>query len=280
VPDDELETLWLLCSNACWPVEPHFDYPWLDIPCEDLGATTECRLGTGTGRFEFEVPPLHAGSLSTSLVTIRPQLSLHGMVAWAGQDVEACWAARRAGNGADRCGYTYHDVGIGPVWWALVYEIAEGIEPPLEDGDLLDLVSLQPANRIPLAPTLTVWVNGELAAVGVPPLSTIPVEPGTELRIELAFDPVSQSLQRMFVPLDPPRWNAWTLVNERLYSQTATSGAIRWFGSPDPIVDDGSFVYRVVPDAAPGISRVLILYEDTRGAADFVSLEFEVRDAI
>ena len=163
---------------------------------------------------------------------------------------------------------------IGPLWWAVANAESLGAEPPIEE-QLPALVLYQPANRIPLAPALTVRVDDEVVAFGVPPLPTLDVDPGAQISIELAFDPLSQSLQRILTPLGG--YTAWELVDESLYSNTATSGAIRRAGADLPVSGHGRFSYDVDPEASPGRSRVLILYGDSRRAGDVLTVEFEIR---
>lgn len=279
--DDELETLWVQCGDAC--LNPYAPYDliryWPFVPCdefEDYTVAHHCMLGTGTGAFELEVPPLAEHSLLGLLFGV-PVMSFFGVVAWDGRAVEECWQSRRGDQAQlDGCGFIYHDVPIGPLLWVIANAESLGARSPRdeEDGELPPLVEVQPANRIPLTPALMVRVDDALVAAGVPPLPTIEVDPGARISIELAFDSFSQALQRKLRPISK---NAWELVNEQLFSNTATSGAIWRSGADEPVSANGSFSYEVDPEAKPGRSRVLILYADGGRAGDVVSVEFEVR---
>jgi hypothetical protein len=275
---DELETLWVQCGRSCEQSQEIFPYWPFDPRCDELDdyhASSSCVLGTGDGAFELEVPPLHSWSLSGLLLGDLPRLGLFGVVAWDGRAAEDCWASRRGDQSQlEGCGFIYHDVLIGPLLWAVANAESLGAESPI-DEELPPLVEYQPANRIPLTPALTVRVDDEIVATGVPPLPTITIEPGAHISIELAYEPFSQSLQRILKPL--AKYSAWELVDEQLWANTASSGAIWRVGAEEPVSGDGSFSYEVDPESAPGRSRVLILYSDDRLAADSLSVEFEVR---
>lgn len=274
IPATELETLWLQCGFSCERPWLTFADPTFDVPCaEEEPRTTDdyCLLGTGDGRFELEVPELgpHWG---IDLYNIGPHMSLYGVVAWDGRPVEECWASRRGDRAdLDGCGFIYQHVRIGPNWLAMTHAVSLGYKVPVDLAMIPEWVLWQPANRVPLPPELLVWAGGRQFAGGSlhPP---IPIEPGASIDVMLTFDPLSQSLQRTLQRLAP---EAWKLVDERLYTRTATSGAIRQ--REGYVFGHESLAYEVDPHATAGISRVLIIYADQRGAADFVTLEFEVQ---
>jgi hypothetical protein len=280
LPAAELETLWLQCGFSC-------DRPWLtysdpifDVPCTELEPYTTddyCLLGIGDGGFELDVPELgHLWMVSTAFV-FGPHISFYGVVAWDGRAAEDCWAARRGDQSElDGCGFIRHDVRIGPTWPASVHAASLGLDTPVVPSAIPAWILAQPANRIPLTPALTVWMDGELAASGVPPLPPIAATPGAHIEIALAFDPFSQSLQRRFQTLESMNYDAWRLVDELLYSRTETSGAIR-SDNEVPVLGNGTLSYTVDPGATPGISRALIIFTDSREAGDLLTVEFEVQ---
>ena len=278
LPEHELETLWVQCGRSCLEARDDFEYWLFDPRCdelEDYSAGRACVLGTGDGAFELEVPQLDPRSLSGLPLGYASLIGFFGVVAWDGRAAEDCWASRRGDQSQlDNCGFIYHDVLIGPLWWAVANAESLGAESPIEE-QLPALVLYQPANRIPLTPALTVRVDDEVVAFGVPPLPTIDVDPGAQISIDLAFDPLSQSLQRTLIPLGG--YTAWKLVDEAVYSNTASSGAIRRAGADVPVRGHGRFSYDVDPEASPGRSRVLILYADGRRAGDVLTVEFEIR---
>jgi hypothetical protein len=289
VDADELETLWLQCGAG--PCEDVYS-TGIDLHsevfsrrCDELDEYTTdeyCLLGTGSGTFELEVPEFGWRVLwgDFSGLSPRPQLSLFGVVAWGGRAAEACWEARR-GNLAnlDGCGFIFHTVTIGPIWFA--YQLAAeldlslpfGLDPALFPG----VVFSQPANRIPETPSLRVLVDDEQVAIGVPPFSPIPVGPGAKIEVAFAFDPLTQLFQSSFRPLSYQTPDTFTVSRERLTSRTATSGSIVQRGSLLVVEDDGSFLYEVDAFPQSGLSRVLIVYRDNREASDWLSLEFEHR---
>lgn len=285
VPEHELETLWLQCGRGpCehWPSATDLHSPLFDERCDKLELYTTsayCLLGTGSGAFEFEVPELGPWDIfGSSSKSAGPQLSMFVVVAWDGRRAQDCWDARRGDlANLDRCGFIYHDVTIGPIWWVYGYAAEHGFQIPWElDPALFPFeVFLQPANRIPRVPTLVVEIDGEQVAAGVPPFAPIPVGPGASIEVAFAFDPLSQLFQSHFEPLSTKSSNAFRVVAERLISRTATSGAIVQRGDLDPVIGDGSFSYEVDSLLEPGRSRVLIGYRDERGANDLLTLEFE-----
>jgi hypothetical protein len=282
---DELDTLWLQCGFSCFRPGLTFADPRFDEPCIDRDPYTTddyCLLGTGDGRFEIEVPQLGDNWWFDLDLDYGAHMSLYAVIAWDGRSAEDCWTARRTEGGPlDGCGFIYHDVEIGPYWTAMIHAASLGIDTPSPFGGttLPSWLTAHQANRVPLTPAVTVLVDGAMVATGVPPLPPIPIERGATFEVELTFDPLSQSLQRIFTPLDSS-FTYWELVDERLYSTNATSGAIWKTGDDDdeePVVGNGSFPYAVDPSARPGTSRVLIIYGDQLRARDFLSLEFDVR---
>jgi hypothetical protein len=283
LPRAELETLWLQCGGSCDWHGLTFANSLYDVPCTELDPYTTddyCMLGTGDGRFEFEVPELGPNWVFGVGDDMGAHTAVYGVVAWDGQSVEDCWAARRTDQRElDDCDFIYHNIALGPHYTAIIHAFSIGLgeldaEPP-------SWLVAQPANRIPLPPAVSVSLDGIIAATGVPPLPPIQVEPGARIDIALTFDLFSQSLQRTLSSVDPATYDDWKLEDEILYSRTATSGAIRQTGANVPmvmpVVGDGSFGYEVDPSATTGSSRVLIIYGDHQKAADFLTLEFEVR---
>jgi hypothetical protein len=265
-------------------------YPAYDQPCDELdelgGYTTDsyCLLGTGTGKFEFEVPQLGPyalpGGFGPGYEALGPLISMFAVVAWDGRRAQDCWNSRRGDlANLDRCGFIFHDVKLGPIWWVYGYAAQLGYELPYEidPAAFPAQVFFQPANRIPRTPTLQIMIDGELATEGVPPFAPIPVGPGASIEVAFVFDPLSQLFQSQFEPLSSKTHNAFFVVPERLYSRTATSGSIVQRGDLAPVIGDGSFYYEVDGLTDPGISRVLIGYRDERGANDVLTLEFEHR---
>jgi hypothetical protein len=287
--EDELETLWLQCGSG-----PCNDSHWSGIDlhsevfsrrCDELDEYTTdeyCLLGTGSGAFEFEIPELGHRVLHGERGTSdsRPQLRFLGVVAWGGRAAEACWEARR-GNLADldHCGFIFHTVMIGPVWFAYQHAAELGALIPygIDPAVFPSVVFSQPANRIPETPTLRVMVDDEQVASGVPPFSPILVEPGAQIEVAFAFDPLTQLFQSTFRPLGLNESDTFVVERERLTSRTATSGEIVQRENLGVVEDDGSFHYEVDAFAQPGVSRILIVYRDDREANDWLSLEFEHR---
>jgi hypothetical protein len=280
LPEHELETLWVQCGRGpCdqwWGVLGLSDWVF-DVRCDALEVYTTddfCVLGTGSGAFEFEIPELGPYVLYGN----PPWLSMFAVVAWDGRSAEDCWDSRRGDlTNLDRCGFIYHDVTIGPIWWLYGYATQLGFELPYEGDPAVfpAAVFTQPANRIPKTPTLQIVIDGQEVAAGVPPFEPIPVDPGASIEVAFAFDPLSQLFQSSFKPLSYFPSNAFKVVPEQLISRTATSGAIIQRGALEPVIGDGSFSYEVDALTEPGISRVLIGYRDGRGANDLVTLEFE-----
>lgn len=292
--DHEVETLWMQCgtgSGSSIEAQLSFQNP---LPCTKLddprprlglGHTLErtCVLGTGTASFEFEVPPLDP-RYSPSLL-FNPPLCLYGVAAWDGRRVEDCWTSRLENNAAlDRCEFIVHQVSIGPQPWLLAYIASLGVETDYDVNLFPAWVFLQPANRIPRAPELTILVDGERVVTDRPPLPTIPVKAGSRIDLLLQFDAPSQQSQLAFEPRSQ-LGDIFVAVAEHLYSRTATTGAIRRIGGSDPetghdnvaVSDNGSFAYEVEEFAKPGTSRILIGYRDDRWATDFLTVKFEVR---
>jgi hypothetical protein len=297
VPEDELETLWLQCGGG--PCENFYvtgidlRSPVFSARCDQIDDYTTgdfCLLGTGSGKFELEVPEFGPyvlwGDFGAGGSETWPQLRMFGVVAWGGRRAEECWEARRGDlANLERCGFIFHTVRIGPVMFAYQRAAELGLQLPFEIDLALvpSALLLQPANRIPETPSLRVLVDDEEVAVGVPPFSPIPVAPGARIEVEFAFDPLTQLVQSSFLPKSYSDPNTFVFSREHLTSRTSTSGAIVQSGSIDPsgllnfVEDDGSFLYEVDAFARPGISRVLIVYRDTRMAHDWLSLEFEHR---
>jgi hypothetical protein len=285
---DELETLWLQCGNG--PCED-FYLNGIDLHsvvfsrrCDQLDDYTTdeyCLLGTGSGTFEFEVPefgPRVLFSFAEIGFGLRPQFRFFGVVAWDGRTAESCWESRRGTlENLDGCGFIFHTVAIGPIWFAVQRAAEIGLELPSSFDPALfpSAVFSQPANRIPETPDLRVLVDDEQVAMGVPPFPPIPVEPGAKIEVEFAFDPLTQLFQSSFQPLDHDVSDTFVVSRERLISRTVTSGAIVQTGSLELVKDDGSFLYEVDAFPQPGISRVLIVYRDNRQARDWLSVEFE-----
>lgn len=278
LPADEVETLWLQCgAGPCTRASGGFASPLFDTSCAHLSellaydTDSYCLLGTGSAQLEFVIPELGWE------VVLDPRMSFYGVVAWGGRRVSDCWAERRGDKAQlDNCGFIYHNVTVGPVWWMMDY--AESIGLVYFPHDFFDLIPAaafeQPANRIPRAPELTILVDGELAAQGRAPLPAIVVPPGAEIEISLVFDALSQLLQGTFVA--DATQSSFEFQPELVLSRTLTTGAIRRVGEELATLGDGRFFYRVDEIAAPGVSRVLIGYRDTRGANDILTLEFEV----
>lgn len=288
--DDAIETLWVQCGYGSCAKEWHDFADWsFGRECsQDTNYTMDspCVLGSGTASFEFIVPELGFDVLSPSPLEpfSVPHMRFFGVVAWGGRAAADCWASRRTDQAAlDRCDFTYREVTVGPYWWLLAYAAQLGF--PIDDGidELPPLVFLQPANRIPKAPVLSVWVDGELRGEGAS-LPTIMIEPGSRIDVELRFDWVSQLLQGHYVPITKDAVDAFELVPEQVLSRTLTTGAIRRLGGVDPdeghelpLLGDGSFTYEVDAYARPGRSRILIVYRDTFAATDWSSVDFEVQ---
>jgi hypothetical protein len=272
---ENIETLWLQCgSGPCVRAAEGIEDAEFEVPCSALWMLGEyttdsfCRLGTGSAQFEFEVPELGQE------VVLDPHMSFYGVVAWDGRHASDCWAQRRGDKAQlDRCGFIYHAVTVGPVWWLMQYADSIGLYTPYYSSQSPIAGFGQPANRIPRTPELTIFVDGELAAQGRPPLPAIDVPPGAEIEIRLAFDVSSQLSQGAIVPLDG---YSFEFVPEVVLSRTMTTGAIRRLGEELPVIGDGHFDYAVDPAPPLGRSRVLIGYSDARGANDILTLEFEV----
>jgi hypothetical protein len=288
---DELETLWLQCGSG--PCEDFYITGGANLQsevfsrrCDQLDDYTTdeyCLLGTGSGTFEFEVPefgPRVLYSFADTGLGIRPKFRFFGVVSWGGHTAGSCWESRRGDlANLDGCGFIFHTVTIGPIWFAVQRAAELGLELPssLDPALFPSAVFSQPANRIPETPDLRVLVDDEQAAIGVPPFPPIPVEPGATIEVEFAFDPLTQLFQSSFQPLDHDVSDTFEVSRERLISRTVTSGAIVQSGSLELVKDDGSFLYEVDAFPQPGISRVLIIYRDNRLARDWFSLEFEHR---
>jgi hypothetical protein len=289
VDADELETLWLQCGGGpcedIYIAEIDLHSMLFSSRCDELDEYTTdeyCLLGTGSGVFELEVPEFGWQVLwgDSYGLSPRPQLRFFGVVAWGGRSAEACWEARR-GNLAnlDGCGFIFHTVTIGPVWFAyqLAVELGLGLPLNLDPAVFPSVLLSQPANRIPETPSLRVLIDDEQVASGVPPFSPIPVGPGAKIEVAVAFDPLTQLFQSTFKPLSYETPDTFEVSRERLTSRTATSGSIVQRGSLAVVKDDGSFFYEVDAFPQPGISRVLIVYRDNREANDWLSLDFEHR---
>jgi hypothetical protein len=288
---DDLETLWLQCAGG--PCEDFYS-SGIDLHsevfsrrCDQLDEYTTddyCLLGTGSGRFEFEIPELGQrvlwGDFGASGGGVRPQFRFFGVVAWGGRTAEACWDARRGDlANLDRCGFIFHTVTIGPIWFAYQRAAELGLDIPyhLDPAVFPSMVFSQPANRIPETPSLRVMIDDEQVANGVPPFPPILVGPGAKIEVTFAFDPLTQLFQSTFRPLSYEIFDTFEVSRERLTSRTATTGAIVQRGSLEVVEDDGSFQYEVEAFARPGISRILIVFRDNREARDWLSLEFEHR---
>ncbi|PRQ06579.1 hypothetical protein [Enhygromyxa salina] len=286
VPEHELETLWLACGGSCVSHTGQLDlaHEVFDQRCDTLeNYTTDdpCLLGTGSGAFEFEVPELGERVFIRAALNPRyrfPSLQLIAVVAWDGRRATDCWESRRGDlSNLEGCGFIHHKVSLGPLWFLYAYGAQMGLSVPFEadPATLPPQLFLQPANRIPRTPTVSVSVDGELLATGVPPLAPIPVRAGAMIEVQLSFDQLSQLFQSRLVLLKDKAGSAFTLRSESLYSRTATSGAIVQSGNLEPVEDDGSFSYQVDAQLEPGISRVLIGYTDDGLANDVLTLEFE-----
>ncbi|MFO7566217.1 MAG: hypothetical protein R6X02_26460 [Enhygromyxa sp.] len=278
IPAEELDTLWLQCGFSCVRPWLEFSDPLFDVPCSDLSDFTTrsiCLLGSGDGRFEFEAPEL-GNVWWFDHSNMGANVLLYGVVAWHGRSAADCWASRRSDQAElDNCGFVYHRVPIGPYLPATIHAASVGIDSPVDPDTIPEWALWHPANRVPLPPALSVLTGGRRFE-GEAPLPPIPIEPGASIDVALAFDPLSQSLQRTLKSLSKDN-QAWKLVDERLFLQTATSGPLRLLEVHGPMLNDAAVALEVDPSAAPGSSRLLLIYSDERGAADFVSLEFEVR---
>jgi hypothetical protein len=288
LPEDEIETLWVQCgSRSCdspYQAIPFASYVY-DVRCDEhpsYDLSSLCLLGAGTGSFEFEVPELSSYGLLYSFELtgklVGPRVHFYVVVAWNGKSAQACWDARRGDRAdLDDCGFIYHDLALGPIWWLFDYAASRGIDPPLDPSTFPEVVLLQPANRIPRPPSLTITVDDQAPVGGIPPLDPIPVEAGARVGITLTFDALSQLFQSGFEPISSTVTDTFIVVPEPLYSRTATSGAITSSLADNVPPGLHEFHYEVDPDAQPGISRVLIGYRDEGGGRDYVGVEFEVQ---
>ncbi len=277
LPADEVETLWLQCgAGPCQRTAAGYASAAFDVPCDTLSVLSTytmdsyCRLGTGNAQFEFVVPELDYN------IVMDPRMRLYGIVAWDGRRVEDCWAERR-GNRAnfEGCGFIYQNITVGPQWWLLQYSESLGYYTGEDHPPIPDVLLDQAANRVPRAPELAITVDGEPTIEGRPPLDTVPVQPGALIEIVITFDVTSQLLQGTFSPLAEDE-QTYGYSPELVFAWTLTTNAIQPDGPVGPLPDGGRFRYRVDPDAAPGISRVLIVYRDIRNAGDIRTVEFEV----
>jgi hypothetical protein len=280
----ELETLWVQCgSGPCdlpgWGWGPwSLDNPDYEVGCDErIVYTTDdfCLLGIGTDALEFVVP-----ELGPEIARGYAQIGLYGVVAWGGRRVEDCWSARRGERiDLDRCGFIHHSVPLGPVFLVYTRAFDLGLYVEYENVDfsaIPDGLLQQPANRIPKTPELEVRVDGEQVASGVPPFPLLRVEPGSSIEISFAFDPLTQLFQRYFLKVGyDDEYDTFELASEKIYSRTATTGAIVQTGDFEPVEGDGQFTYVVDEFAQPGISRIWIGYRDVRGGNDYLTVEFE-----
>lgn len=298
--DDELDTLWVQCgSRSCGDRELSYgdfeidfgsEYPPdYDLSCDELEDAGEytldatCVLGTGDGRFGFEVPALGPNFAPydyeiVGLTRTGPRWHTFVVVAWGGRSAADCWRARRGDYAElERCDFIHHSVTVGPIWWLFAHAAELGLDLDLDLSTVPAEALIQPANRIPRAPELRVRVDGDERRLGHAPLEPIPVEPGAHIEIELRFDALSQLAQARIEPVasqtssDAP--SAFKLVLERLITRTATSGAIV-HDEAGPAIGDSSLAYDVDPAPPPGRSVIWLAYRDGRGASDVLALEF------
>jgi hypothetical protein len=280
LPADEVETLWVQCGiSPCERSYEGFAAEEFGVSCAELASSSEyttnsyCVLGSGGAQFEFVAPELAEEFFSGSIPSLGRRVNLYGVVAWGGRRAADCWAQRRADRAAlDDCEFIEQNITYGPEW--ALFEHARMIfDYPTPAVPSLDELLELPANRIPRAPELSISVDGELVAEGRPPLSTVAIQPGSEIEIGLTFDVTSQLVQGAFSFVTG---GTWEFEPELIHSRTLTTNAIRRFGPELVLENDATFHYGVDESASPGVSRVLIGWRDTRRGNDILTVEFEI----
>lgn len=278
--DDELDSVWFHCGpGPCRMTQLEPEDPILDQDCatfEAWNTDARCRLGTGTGSIEFDVPPL-------AEVTVRGgRMVLYAAVAWHGQSAEDCWTALRAQSVIDpRCGFVDFDVALGPYWWMQAYARTQGLPIDRRPELFPAPVFIQQVNRPPVVSAVEIEVDGELReAVSPPPgefAGPIAVERGDLVRLRVLVDPIEQLSQTYFIPFG--RFSGtFTLLPEPMVLRISTAGPVRLDGPDDPPFEYHFPIDVTVDDAAPaGLARVIIVVADVRGAEDFVGLELDIR---
>lgn len=271
---DELDTLWLQCGTLpCGGLQFPVNGDAFAQDCATLpepGWTTDhlCRLGTGDGHFEFEVPALGPAMVATRIAYY------YGVIAWDGQRAESCWAHRLARDEVlDGCQFVRRPVKIGPSWWMLAYGEALGFESPVPIGAIPAPAYEQLANRLP-AIEIDVVVDGALAGQ-FPGQTLFTVEPGAAIQLSVGWDEAEQINQLLFVARSLEDGTLWhfELAYELLFPRYFSTGDLRVAGETS---DSGAFT--VDPRAQPGRSRLFVVYYDDRWSEGVATLEFEVAD--
>lgn len=253
----------------------------------ELGPLAPARVGPEIAGYDSPIAEVMPGDrlrLEAIVVDTDGLRVRDGVVAWNGRPVEGCWASRRSARvDLEDCGFVHHHVVLGPIFAVYAHAFELGLVDTSSIDYAIDLSTLpqelfeQPANRIPKTPELQIRIDGEQVASGLPPFAPLSVGPGSSIEISFAFDPLTQLFQRLFWPVGYFDFDTFEVVEEQIYSRTATTGEILQTEDFNPVRGDGRFTYVVDEFLEPGISRVWIGYEDERAGNDYLIVEFEHR---